>query len=358
MHLQAQTIRLLEDIERRIDPTVEEDYARQWEDFLYDRTRQDIFVPTRRQPAPPTEDFPLIHINDTLHDYELMLLSQLRNISYQLSSTNQNLCVRADYGTGIMTSLFGAEIFEMPKEMGLWPTTRALDDTDRIREVLEAGAPDLYNGFGRRVFEFTEYCKEIFENYPKIQKYVDVYHPDTQGPLCICDLLWGGEMFYAMYDEPELVHAMMQLITDTYVRFLDKWFEYYPKDSGMNCHWGGLRHRGTIMLRCDSAVNIAPEFYQEFSQPYDSALLKHYGGGAMHFCGRGDHYIEFLAELPGLSGINVSQAWLNDREKLYRHTVDKGIKLLDYSPEYAAKDCSRPGGFHGNMHAIKLVEAL
>lgn len=353
LQLSAQTIRLLEDIERRIDQEIEEDFSRQWEDFLYDRKREKIFTPKRKRTAPAGEVFPKININDAVNDLEMMLLSQLWNVSEQLESTNFNLCVRSNYGTGIMTSLFGAEIFEMPREMDTLPTTRPLDDTDRIRAILDNGMPDLKNGFGQRVFEFGELCREVFQKYPNIQKYVEVYHPDTQGPLDVCELLWGCEMFYTMYDEPELVHGMLRLITDTYGAFLDKWYALYPRNSKMNCHWGILRHRGAILLRNDSAMNLSPDFYREFALPYDSELLQRFDGGAIHFCGRGDHYIDILGEIPQLYGINMSQPELNDMEKIYRYTVDKGIKLLAFSPEYAEKDCVRAGGFCGNMHATE-----
>ena len=48
----------------------------------------------------------------------------------------------------------------------------------------------------------------------------------------------------------------------------------------------------------------------------------------MHFCGKGDHYIEALSETPGLYAINMSQPDMNDMEIIYRNTVDKGIKIL------------------------------
>ncbi len=350
MKLSDQTLRLLEDIERRIDPEAEEDFSRQWEDFLYDKSKDEIFTPKRRVRNTAGLTFPKININDAINDYECMLLSQLYNVSEQLESETLNLCVRANYGTGIMTSLFGARIFEMPRETDTLPTTRPLDDTDRIRAILEKGAPDLSTGFGRRVFEFGELCKEIFSKYPNIQKYVEVYHPDVQGPLDVCELLWGCEMFYSMYDEPELVHAMLRLITDTYIRVLDRWYEMFPSNSHMNCHWGIIRHRGTILLRNDSAMNLSPAFYREFAAPYDGELLQHYDGGAVHFCGRGDHYMDILCELPKLYGINMSQPELNDMETIYHNTVDKGIQLLGFSRDYAQETLNRPGGLHHNVH--------
>ena len=190
--LSRETLALLDDIEARIDPETEEDYLGQWRDFLYNRFEGDIFTPVRKKCSAPLVDIPAIdNINDALESYDNMLRQQLQGVSYALGNKKGNLCVRANYGTGILSSLFGAEIFVMPREMNTLPTTRAIGDTDRIRELVERGMPDLYSGFGRRVFEFSEICAEVFAKYPNIQRYVDVYHPDTQGPLDICELLWG-----------------------------------------------------------------------------------------------------------------------------------------------------------------------
>lgn len=348
IQLSQQTLALLDDIERRIDPETEDDLANQWKDFLYDRFEGEIFQPQRKTPVPAGYSLPGVNINDAIADYEQMLVSQLQQVSHALSSRTLNMCVRSNYGTGILSSLFGAEIFVMPYEMNTLPTTRTVN-TDRIREIVERGMPDLNGGFGRNVFEFGELCAEVFRNYPKISRYVQVYHPDTQGPLDICELLWGCEMFYAMYEEPELVHAMMQLLTDTYTAFMKKWFDLFPPDSEINTHWASIRHRGTILLRDDSAMNLSPEFYREFAAPYDGELLRRFDGGAVHFCGRGDHYIETLGSLPKLYGINMSQPELNDMEKIYRNTVDKGIKILAFPAAWAQKDKDRPGQFRHNL---------
>ena len=218
--LDPKTVALLEDIESRIDPEAEEDFARQWEDFLYDRFDGEIFEPRRRTVSEPGFTLPPVNINDAIADYETMLTAQLQIVSASLSGRRGNLCVRANSGTGILSSLFGAEVFEMPRAMDTLPTTRPFNDTEKMRALAERGVPDLTGGLGRRVFEFGEYCRDIFARYPKIERYVEVYHPDTQGPLDICELLWGCDLFCAMYDEEELVHAVMRVLTDTYTAFL------------------------------------------------------------------------------------------------------------------------------------------
>lgn len=349
--LKKETIELLEDLEKRLDPDVEDDYAAQWEDFLYGRFDGGLFIPCRKKVTQPSVTLPKVHINDAVGDLETMLRDQLSIAANALSTQTQNPCIRANYGTGILSSLFGAELYIMPRDMDTLPTTRAFADTEKMRGLLENGVPSLTNGLGQRVFDFGELWAQVLESYPLIRKYVEIYHPDVQGPLDIAELMWGGEMFYAMYDEPELVHDVLQLITDTYAAFLDKWFDLFPSQGEIHTHWPAMRHRGHIMLRNDSAMNLSPELYKEFSVPYDSALLKHFRGGVMHFCGRGDHYIEVLCSIPELTGINMSQPHLNDMETIYRCTVDKGICLLSFSREQAEKDLiSRPGGLRHNVH--------
>ncbi len=340
------TLELLEDIERRIDPEVEEDFNRQWEDFLYDRFDGDLFVPTRKRLSAAGVEFPQININDAIEDYDLMLQMELGMISFALNNPSRTLgCWVGGYGTGLLTSVLGAEIFVPPYHCNVSPTTRTVGDTDKIREIVEAGVPDLDRGFGKRTFECGSIFAETFAKYPKIAKYVNVYHPDLQGPLDIAELLWGSEMFYAMYDEPELVHALLSLIADTFTALLHRWQKIFPCKSDIN-HYKFYHYRGTLILRCDSATNLSPELYREFAVPHDATLYERFGGGMMHFCGKGDHYIEELSKTPGLTGVNIAQSEYNNMETIYRHTVDKGIKIMMLSRKQALADQNREGGYH------------
>ena len=141
--LSRDTELLLEDVERRIDPDTEDDFRKQWEDFLYDRFEGDIFVPQRKTLYQSTVTPPKVNINDALVDYDLMLRSQIQTVSWALSRPNVNTCVRSNYGTGIMTSILGAEIFTMPRENNTLPTTRSLNDTEAVRAIVEKGLPDI-----------------------------------------------------------------------------------------------------------------------------------------------------------------------------------------------------------------------
>lgn len=344
---------LLDDIERRIDADVEEDYLSQWRDFLCDRFDGDIFAARRRSFSKPAVQVRTVMINDALEDLDLMLYSQLAGVSAALDPktasrpASLNLSIRANYGTGILSSLFGADLFMMPYESNTLPTTKPLKGEEAMKETLDKGMPDLRSGLGGRVLDFGEYAAEILSHYPKISEYVAVYHPDLQGPVDICDLLFGERMFYSLCDDPELLHGVLSLITETYTAFMNEWYKIFPRRTDMNPHWANTFHRGALMIRNDSDVNLSPAAYREFSVPYDTLLFSRFGGGAIHFCGRGDHFISDLCSIPGLYAVNLTQPDLNDMEKIYKNTVDRGIKLIAFDIGRARRDVSR--GFNGSL---------
>lgn len=98
--------------------------------------------------------------------------------------------------------------------------------------------------------------------------------------------------------------------------------------------------------------------FQEFIEPYDQRLLHEFGGGAIHFCGRGDHYIHRLAQMKGVFAINLSQPECNDMETIFEHTADKRIKILGL-PRYGAEQALQQGhDLHGSVHCWYLKKAI
>lgn len=344
--------RLLEDVERRIDPETEDAFNAEWHDFLYGKFTGSIFDPTRKKVSEPAVPFMNVHINDALEDYELMLIRHLERVSGILSQTHEIPGVCCEYNVGTMGSVFGADMMIMPRHTNTGPISRPIG-TEKIYALLDKGIPDLYTGYGRRVFEMGEIYKDVLSAYPRISKYVHVYHPDFQGPIDTVDLLWGADMYYALLDEPEDFHRLLRLVTDTTAAMFDKWFGLHPVGTEMTCHYGRLYHRGRINLRMDTAMNLSPEQYREFVQPYHQELYERFGGGFAHFCGKGDHYIEQLSATPFLDGVQMTQPECNDMETIYRHTVDKGLKLFLFNRVRAKQDEGRPGGYSHNMNVFQ-----
>ena len=328
----------LQDLESRINPAAEEDLYKEWKKFCDGEQNSEIFTPRRNIKNPPCVEWPDISINSALEDYESMALHQLKECSDIVAEgSGRLLTVRCNYGTGILSSIFGSELFIMDEELETLPTTKPIiSDEEDIVELLERGIPDLNHGLGGRVFKMAEKYKELMEDYPKINRFVHIYHPDLQGPMDICELLLGSNLFTALIDNPELIKKLLQLITDTYLAFMQQWQEYVPFHQEYAFHWSML-HKGNIMLRDDSAMNLSPEMFDEFIRPYDQKLLSQFGGGAIHFCGKGDHFISKMTQMNGLYAINLSQPEYNDMEIIYKNTVDKGIKLIGLEREVAEK---------------------
>ncbi len=325
----------LADLEARLDPEQEERLRREWIDFSQGRFQGDIFSPRRARAISPAFEWPRVSVNAALHDPDAMLLQQYGACSQALAAGSGALLnVRCNYGTCIVPSFFGAELFEMDEELDTLPTSRPLDDPSAIQRILDAGVPDIHRGYGSQVWPMAERFLELGRAYPKIGQYVQIYHPDFQGPLDICELLWGSTIFYALYDQPERVKALLESVTQTYIALMRAWIKIVPFRAEGNTHWG-LFHRGSLMLRDDSAMNLSRAMFDEFVRPYDQRLLDEFGGGAIHFCGKGQHFIASLAQMRGVYAVNLSQPELNRMETIYANTVDRGIQLIGLKREAA-----------------------
>lgn len=316
----------IEDIERRLDEKQEEAIYGAWLDFAAGKNTEAPFTPPKRRISESKIVWKHVNVNDALADEDMMLLSQLERCHIALSTeSDMQMIMRANYGVGNMASMFGARPFVMPYEMDTLPNVYPMGEAG-VRAALADEQPSLDAGVWPRIMRIGERLAEIREKYPKIRRFVRIDHPDCQGPMDNCELLWGSDIFYALYDEPETVHALLRRVTDAMERALDKWYEIMPIPDGMTSYFGRLAPGG-IVIRDDSAMNLSPEFFSEFIAPYDGELLRHFGGGIVHFCGRGDHFVERLAALPGLRGVDLSQPHLNDMDKVFSAIPDRGINL-------------------------------
>ncbi len=340
----------LDDLEARIDPAEEARLLQEWIDFSEGRFTGAIFSPRRTVICPPRLDWPRVRVNAALDDFDRMVLQQFGGCSAALAEGSGLLLnVRCNYGSSILPSLFGVQLFIMDEALDTLPTSRPLNDPAAIRQFVERGLPDLQSGWGARVFEMGRRFMDIAREYPNLGRWVSIYHPDLQGPLDACEVIWGASMFYALYDQPALVHSLLELITQTYIQFMRAWEAIVLFRQEGNVHWG-YYHQGAIMLRDDSAMNLSPSMVAEFARPYDQRLLDAFGGGAIHFCGRGDHYIDQLGTLRGLRAINLSQPELNDMEKIYANTVDRGINLLGLPRRAAETAVAQGRDLRGRVH--------
>ena len=323
--------RYLEDIENRIDADTEQMIADMWEKWCNHKPYESV----SRKCAESKLDWSPVNINDAVADDDLMIYSELYNVHQRLIRPgNYVLRVRPNYGVGNVATAFGAKPFIMPYETNTLPNVIKLGE-EKCRELADKPIPDVYAGSFESVYRIAARLKDIRKTYPKFSKFVHIEQPDLQGPMDNLELLYGSDVFYAFYDDPELVHVLLDKITCFIEKEFDTWLDFFPGNRKYTNFFRHIEH-GSLCVRNDSAMNLSPDLYEEFIVPYDGRLLKKYGG-IVHFCGRGDHFISKLAKLEGLRGINMSQPHLNDMEKVFSETIDRGIHLTLSVPPFEVK---------------------
>jgi uroporphyrinogen-III decarboxylase len=145
-------------------------------------------------------------------------------------------------------------------------------------------------------------------------------------------LLWGPDIFLALYDDPALVHALLDLVVRTYIAWLTLWKEQLGEGNDFTAHWSILM-RGGAMLRDDTPVMLSRAQYEAFVKPYDQRVLDAFGG-CIHFCGRGDHWISSMTTSRNLYGVNLSQPDWNNMAAVWGATRERHIVVLDLRQEY------------------------
>ena len=86
--------------------------------------------------------------------------------------------------------------------------------------------------------------------------------------------------------------------------------------------------------------------YVTKTAPSPNCVLDYYGGGVLHYCGTGDHFVPILSKCPSLTGINLSQPHLNNMDKIFDATVKNNKKLLKLSG-------AELGAYSKNQHAVR-----
>ncbi len=238
---------------------------------------------------------------------ELMLCNQLIPILTGATIRDHQIySIRPNFGVGTLPSFFGApSSFADENQM---PWCNHLPDKDAVKRAIENGPPSLDAGLGPRIIETCDYYARTLARHPKLQRNIALYHPDFQGPFDTAHLIYGTDLYLDMCDDPDFVHHLLSVITDTYIALMDRILACMrePLDGFLH-HWDFL-FRGRVLLRNDTAITLSPDMYNEFVRPYDERIFRHYGGGSMHYCGARYPWLpDMLQKTEALQAINFGR---------------------------------------------------
>jgi len=173
---------------------------------------------------------------------------------------------------------------------------------------------------------------------------------DTQAPFDLAALAWGHGILTGLYDHPDTVHRLLDLMTEAYIAYSHHRKQRLgePLTSGYHCC--GLKlARGGVHLSDDSAVLCSAEIYREFIQPYNARALAPFAGGWLHFCGNGNHILDQMLATPGVNAIHLGNPDNCDLLELYQRCQAADTCLiwsgsLDRAAELRAQTGGHPTG--------------
>jgi len=231
------------------------------------------------------------------------------------------------FGIGVVPSAMGCEIdFVKNKD----PAIRrvAIEHPEQIRELKR---PDPYkDGLMPKVLKAIDYMRKETD--------LPVSVTDTQGPLSIALSICGVEnLFSWMLLQPERAHELMELCTEVLI----EWIGVQKNHAGQNIESGAWPHgiylpegSGGVWLSDDDCTQLPSDMYKEFVVPYNSRVLRAFGGGTIHFCGTAEHQLQNFLHTDGLTGINnFCMGNFKQVKKMQELFEDRiAIMICDFAP--------------------------
>lgn len=243
--------------------------------------------------------------------------TQIKNIEATLKTkTDYAPFLKPWHGTGVYAQAFGAPYFW--KENDYPWTNFAIHSVEEARNIKK---PDWRKGeITSMVIDTIKYFKKM------VGDSIPISMTDTQSPFDTALLIWESESFFlACYSEPETVHKFLDIITDFKIEFSLIQAKVIGPNIARPGHnavlsrpWG--RASG-IGISDDFLVTISPQFYGEFSRPYNEKMADALGGAVIHSCGvwtpkiipavlrtRGIMGVELAVAIGGRDMLHLSEA--------------------------------------------------
>ena len=154
-----------------------------------------------------------------------------------------------------------------------------------------------------------------------------------QGTFDIAHQIIGSDIFLMLYDKRDLIHELLELITQTYIqyrKFIEDNYHLNDKADEDRIYIHGDICYGKVVIKDDTPqVSLSPKMYEEFSGKYSKKIFDEFKG-TYHCCGKiNDHIYKILDKHENVKGINYGNPELHDIKDIYRK--NKGKKRAIYT---------------------------
>jgi len=199
------------------------------------------------------------------------------------------------FGVGVIATAFGTEyIWKGNSAPQTHPVFRSVDELGRI-ETPEVGRTKPM----KEVLDRINWYREVTRDQLPISL------TDTQSPCNTASLLVEtNEFFVNVSLEPEKLAPLFKAITEVIINFSEMQLDAIGPNASLPGHQM-LCHPSLkgISLSDDNMTMLSPKTYEETVVPYINMISEHFGGVAVHSCGRIAHCIPALKKVKGLQQV-------------------------------------------------------
>lgn len=251
-------------------------------------------------------------IRGIVWEKELMLLYRLKGVrAGALIGDDRPMAVGTLPDCVLIPTLF--ESYLTIKKQSFW--MKPAGDRKLVEKMIEAGVPDVLDGWGWKIVSEAEFFLDVLGRYPNLREFVKVCFADVQGPFDNACEIVGDDFFYWLYDAPDLAAALVDLMAKTQIAwydFLRKRFADEFRSGRAECSsWGPPANAHLVVDSCEC---ISAEMYRQFSHPSNEEIFRKCGGGTIHFCGNNTQIQDALLDTAGLVLADIRQYPLNAPE--------------------------------------------
>lgn len=230
---------------------------------------------------------------------ELLIESQLNGL--EVRSQYKSDCPPFLYpyaGVGILPSAFGCKIIlDKVNEPEIEPLLERPEDVYKLQK------PKPDGGQMKIVLEQLKYINEANQGY------YDIRMHDLQSPFSVASLIWGYEDFMtAVYDYPEEVHHLLNLVTEYIIDTVEVQREVIPNLVLCHCTPDWIPNEFGIAVSDDIAAVVSPKIYEEFAVPYNNILSDYFKGIFIHSCGNSSPNYDTVLKHKNFRGLNFEAA--------------------------------------------------
>ena len=161
------------------------------------------------------------------------------------------------------------------------------------------------------------------------------------------------ECYFAFYDNPELLHAAMERITEATIRGIEDANRLGVHDDNANlCHCSHIftdellpdsgAGRGPVSQNCwclglaQLMTAVSPAIFEEFELPYITRMAEYFGMIYYGCCDRLDDRLDIVKRIPNVRKVSCSP-W-SDRERFAAEIGPRLVMSAKPSPAFLATD--------------------